>query len=127
MEEDTCILGRTNEIVKTEMLRSKGYDVVILQRRKADDRTKSGLRIGTMHRAKGLEFEAVAIVDVNDGVVPPKRLLEMAPDPVLRRNVLESDKSLLHVSATRAKKRLFVSASGAPSRIISLPANSIQR
>jgi magnesium-transporting ATPase (P-type) len=121
VEEDICILGRTNEIVKetTEMLRGKGYDVVVLQRRKADDRTKSGLRIGTMHRAKGLEFEAVAIIDVNDGVVPPKRLLDMASDPVLRRSVMETDKSLLHVSATRAKKRLFVSASGAPSRIIS--------
>jgi hypothetical protein len=37
----------------------------------------------------------------------PKRLLEMAPDPVPRRSVVESDKSLLPVSATRAKKRLF--------------------
>ena len=50
-----CILGRTNDIVKdtAEVLRGKGYDVVVLQRRKADDRSKSGLRIGTMHRAKG--------------------------------------------------------------------------
>ena len=68
---------------------------------------------------RGLEFEAVAIIDVNEGIVPPKRLLEMAPDPVLRRSVVEFDKSLLHVSATRAKKRLFVSASGAPRGVIS--------
>jgi superfamily I DNA/RNA helicase len=119
-EEDICVLARTNELVRTtaDALRSKGYDVVILQRRTADDRTKSGLRAGTMHRSKGLEFAAVAMVDVNEGIVPPKRALDFAADLAMRRSVIEADKSLLHVSATRAKKKLFVSSSRTPSELI---------
>lgn len=119
-EEDICILARTNHLVQgtAVALRSKAYDVVVLQPRKADDRTKSGLRLGTMHRSKGLEFAAVAIVDVNDAIIPPRKALDAAADPAIRRSVIDADKSLLHVSATRAKKRLFVSSSGNPSDLI---------
>src|SRR5450759_225242 len=73
---------------------------------------------GTMHRSKGLEFAAVGIVDLNDGLIPPRRALENAADPAIRRGVVDASKSLLHVSATRAKKRLFVSSSGVPSDLI---------
>ncbi|MGW2707519.1 3'-5' exonuclease [Streptomyces sp. NPDC001356] len=31
-----------------------------------------GVRIGTMHRMKGLEFRCVAVAGVNDGTVPMK-------------------------------------------------------
>ena len=112
-EEDICVLVVSNDLVRreAEALRAKGYDVVILQPRKADDRTKSGIRLGTMHRSKGLEFAAVGIVDLNDGLIPPRRALENAADPAIRRGVVDASKSLLHVSATRAKKRLFVSSS----------------
>jgi len=71
-----------------------------------------------MHRSKGLEFAAVAIVDVNDGIIPPRKALDAAADPAIRRSVIDADKSLLHVSATRAKKRLFVSSSGNSSELI---------
>jgi superfamily I DNA/RNA helicase len=119
-EEDICVLAASNDLVKreSEALHAKGYDVVILQPRKADDRTKSGIRLGTMHRSKGLEFAAVAIVDLNDGVIPMRWALENAADPAIRRGVVDASKSLLHVSATRAKKRLFVSSSGTPSELI---------
>jgi len=57
-------------------------------------------------------------VDLNAGVVPQRRALDAAADPTIRRGVIDSDKSLLHVSATRAKKRHFVSSSGNPSDLI---------
>jgi len=44
--------------------------------------------------------------------------LDAAADPAIRRSVIDADKSLLHVSATRAKKRLFVSSSGNASELI---------
>jgi superfamily I DNA/RNA helicase len=119
-EEDICVLAVSNDLVRreAEALRAKGYDVVTLQPRKADDRTKSGIRLGTMHRSKGLEFAAVGIVDLNHGLIPPRRALENAADPAIRRGVVDASKSLLHVSATRAKKRLFVASSGTPSELI---------
>ena len=119
-ESDICVLARTRDDVGeiAEALRSRDFDVVVLQPRKADDRRKLGIRVGTMHRAKGLEFVAVALVRVNEDKVPPKRLLNAAPDAAIRRSIVDGEKSLIHVSATRAKKRLFVSSGGRPSELI---------
>ena len=119
-ESDICVLARTRDDVGeiAEALRGRDFDVVVLQPRKADDRRKLGIRVGTMHRAKGLEFVAVALVRVNEDKVPPKRLLNAAPDAAIRRSIVDGEKSLIHVSATRAKKRLFVSSGGRPSELI---------
>jgi superfamily I DNA/RNA helicase len=120
-EQDICVLARTNRLVQKTAndLRGKGYKVVVLRRQRADDRTKGGLRLGTMHRSKGLEFAAVAIVYVDDDVIPLKAALEAAADPAIRRDVVDAEKSLLHVAAARAKKNVFVSSSGTPSDLIS--------
>ncbi|MBM1170204.1 UvrD-helicase domain-containing protein [Microvirga arabica] len=119
-ESEICVLARTNDLVTAAAngLKARGFKVNLLARKKADDRAKPGLRLGTMHRAKGLEFAAIAIVDVNDGVVPPRRILDAAPDAAIRRQVVEADKALLHVSATRAKTRLFVASSGDQSELL---------
>jgi superfamily I DNA/RNA helicase len=99
-------------------LRACDIDTTILQPQKADDRRKSGVRMATMHRSKGLESTAIAIVRVNDDTVPPKWLLNQAPDAAIKRSIVNAEKSLTQVAATRAKKRMFLSSSGHPSELI---------
>ncbi|OYX59750.1 MAG: hypothetical protein B7Y89_17755 [Novosphingobium sp. 32-60-15] len=70
------------------------------------------LRITTMHRAKGLEFFAVAIPFMADASFPPSVALKSAVDAADRVDILDQYRSLLHVAATRAKKALRVSWSG---------------
>ena len=79
-EADICVLARTNNDVNevSEALRARDIHTTILQPQKADDRRKSGVRMATMHRSKGLKFTAIAIVRVNDDTVPPKWLLNQA-------------------------------------------------
>ncbi|KQP00288.1 UvrD-helicase domain-containing protein [Methylobacterium sp. Leaf91] len=117
---EVCVLGRTNETVRAaaEALRKLGLPVVTLARKTADDRGKPGVRIGTMHRAKGLEFAAIALIDVSDGVIPPRWLLDAAPDAAIRRSLVDAERALLHVSATRAKKRLLVLSVGRTSELL---------
>jgi superfamily I DNA/RNA helicase len=119
-ESDVCILSRTNPGLKEvgETLRQKGYKTVLIVPNEADNRSKTGIRLSTMHRSKGLEFSAVALVRVNEDVVPPKGLLNMAADAAIRKALIANEKSLIHVSATRAKRKLFVSSSGQPSGLI---------
>jgi superfamily I DNA/RNA helicase len=119
-ESDICILSRTNPGLKEvgETLRQKGYKTVLIVPNEADNRSKTGIRLSTMHRSKGLEFSAVALVRVNEDVVPPKGLLNMAADAAIRKALIANEKSLIHVSATRAKRKLFVSSSGQPSELI---------
>ncbi len=58
----------------------------------------------TVHAAKGLEFNNVFIVGLNDGLFPLSRAINSA-DP----NELEEERRLLYVAITRAKQRLFLS------------------
>ena len=60
----------------------------------------------TVHAAKGLEFNSVFIVGLNDGLFPLSRAIN-SNDP----NELEEERRLMYVAVTRAKKRLFLSRS----------------
>lgn len=73
------------------------------------------VRLATMHGVKGMEFDTVVMVDVNDGIVPWSGLLRRFPDPASRREREMIERSLLYVAATRARKALYVFSWGTPS------------
>jgi len=64
--------------------------------------TDRNLHLLTMHKAKGREFDAVAIIDVHEGRVPDFRAIN---DGDLDR--IEEDKRRLYVSITRARRFLM--------------------
>ena len=119
-DADIGVLVRTNYQIEQTMtaLHTAEIGTVRLVNSKADDRSVKGVRITTMHRAKGLEFSAVAIPYLSEEVFPPKKALAAAVDPADKRVILEREKSLLHVAATRAKNVLRVSWAGKASSII---------
>ena len=67
------------------------------------DRTaaKKGITLSTMHGAKGLEFHAVFLPSLVEGVVPHERAMEE----------LEEERRLFYVAITRTKEKLCLSAS----------------
>ena len=58
----------------------------------------------TVHAAKGLEFDVVFIIGLNDGLFPLSRAIN-SPDP----NELEEERRLMYVAITRARRKLFLS------------------
>jgi superfamily I DNA/RNA helicase len=68
-----------------------------------------------MHRVKGLEFEHIIIAHVTDGLIPLKLKNHVSEDPVIRREREQIERSLLYVSATRAKKDVLITYYGKPS------------
>ncbi|MCL2713894.1 MAG: AAA family ATPase [Alphaproteobacteria bacterium] len=118
--ENVGILVRKNsqiELLSTR-LGDAGIKVARLRPNQVDDRSQAGVRLSTMHRAKGLEFQAVAIPFLAKSAFPPSELLKSAADDIDRRNLILQEKSLLHVAATRAIKLLLVSWSGEPTELI---------
>ncbi|MFT7460836.1 MAG: superfamily I DNA/RNA helicase [Planctomycetota bacterium] len=89
-----------------------GVESLILTSDKADDQKSAGVRLCTMHRAKGLEFKAVAVPFMSNALFPPKWLLDKAIDEADKEDTETQLKALLHVAATRAKGFLRVSWSG---------------
>ncbi|MBR1331738.1 UvrD-helicase domain-containing protein [Bradyrhizobium ottawaense] len=117
---DVGILLRTNGQIDqlARKLSDAGIENTRLRPNMADEREQPGVRLSTMHRAKGLEFQAVAIPFLSKSAFPPPALMREAADDVDRRNLLQQEKFLLHVAATRAKKLLRVSWSGEPSALM---------
>jgi len=104
-----------------DALGAAGIDTVLLEAGHADDPSKPGVRITTMHRAKGLEFSAVAIPFLSEGGFPPAGVLKNAVDAADKADIVDQYRSLLHVAATRAKKALRISWSGQPTALMPPP------
>jgi len=76
-------------------------------------REDAPLVLATVHGTKGLEFEHVAVVGLDEGRFPNRRSLEESGDPA---RALEEERRLAYVAWTRAKRTLIlVYDPGAPS------------
>jgi len=83
-----------------------------------DDQATPGVRLATMHRVKGLEFDHVIVVAANDGTLPLPAVLSAAGDEAERQRLEVEERSLLYVAATRARQQLYILSFGAPSSFI---------
>ncbi|MFN9741191.1 MAG: 3'-5' exonuclease [Acidobacteriota bacterium] len=76
------------------------------------------VNLGTMHRAKGLEFKVVFVVDLDDGNMPNRSAIEARQDHVVREEQLVLERQLLYVSITRARDLVYLTWAGTPSRFL---------
>jgi DNA helicase-2/ATP-dependent DNA helicase PcrA len=68
-----------------------------------------GVHLLTLHRAKGLEFEAVHLPRLEEGELPIRRA---------KGGEIDEERRLLYVGMTRAKRHLLLTWSGKPSRFL---------
>ncbi len=68
------------------------------------DQNEDFVTLITVHAAKGLEFNVVFIVGLNDGLFPLSRAINSDDE-----NELEEERRLMYVAITRAKSRLYLS------------------
>jgi len=71
----------------------------------------------TMHRAKGMEFSRVLIFGVDSELVPAAYLLRNVPEGE-RPDLLQRERSLFYVAATRARDELVVMWEGEGSEFL---------
>lgn len=115
----TCVVARTKAERNAvgELLRAEGIKVLVVDR-ESDDGTEAGVRLATMHRVKGLEFDRVVLASVNRDLVPPHYLIKKAPDDERRVAAETMERALVYVAASRAKRELLVLSYGEPSRLL---------
>ncbi|WP_303825994.1 ATP-dependent helicase [Ruminococcus flavefaciens] len=66
-----------------------------------DDGSGDKVTLMTVHSAKGLEYENIFVVGMDDGIFPSARSFDSEDD-------MEEERRLAYVAITRAKKRLYL-------------------
>lgn len=118
--KNICIVTRTKKLTEQykNLFSNLGEELYEVKQKAADDRSQDSIRIATMHRVKGLEFDYVFMAGINEGTVPLDYVVRNEKDKTVIREFEKSEKSLLYVAATRAKKALFVTSHGKESKYI---------
>jgi hypothetical protein len=114
-----CIVARTNNLLEQYKADLENADIKthIIHRNEAE-KPVPGVRLATMHRIKGLEFETVIIAGVNERIVPLDAAVNNTDDPVVWKESENRERALLYVAATRAKRQVVVCSFGSASRFL---------
>lgn len=117
---DICVVGRIkNEFERMgRAVENRGIETLAISRDSGDDQAHPGIRLANMHRVKGLEFKIVFLVGIREGRVPLEVAMNDTADPVEKRNRNLTERALLHVSATRAAKFLYITWAGKRSALL---------
>ena len=106
--ERVCITARMKKDLQSyeSALKQKNRRCLMLQRDTPDDPSVPGVRLATMHRIKGLEFEVVILAGY-EGVNAYADKFSHDEDAGVSQENETAERCLLHVAATRAKRHLF--------------------
>jgi superfamily I DNA/RNA helicase len=119
--ERTCLVARTNGWVDKyqDELDALGLKIYKISRTTRDDASKPGLRVATMHRVKGLEFDRVIIAGANADLLPLASALARASDEAAREDLEHQERALFYVALTRARREVLITSHGKPSAWLS--------
>jgi len=95
------IRQQSTEYSKFDVLLMMLEDFSLKSEEETADTKKSGVSLMTLHRAKGLEFEVVFIVGLEQGLFPSYASLESTKEH-------EEERRLMYVGITRAKSHLYL-------------------
>ena len=70
------------------------------------------MRLATMHRVKGLEFDRMVVAGVSQKYMPLASQVERSEDSAVRRETELMERALLYVAVTRARRAALLTAHG---------------
>ena len=97
---------------------ARGLDVITVEPETDMHRYPDSVRIATMHRMKGLEFEKVILFGLQEGEVPLQLPKAATSDAAGMRAHLKRERCLLYVAQTRARDELVLTWSGSLSSLL---------
>ena len=113
-----CITLRTNKLVSNyaELLEHAGLPVTIIG--KEGEKDEDGVRLATMHRVKGLEFDYLILASANNSTLPYPSSFRSAETETEKDDVMKKERSLVYVALTRARKAAMITWSGEKSELL---------
>jgi DNA helicase-2/ATP-dependent DNA helicase PcrA len=99
VEED--VVQDSEELAQDRTIGSYMQNITLLTGDEKDEKNLDTVKLMTTHAAKGLEFPAVYVVGMEEGLFPSSQSLYSNDD-------LEEERRLFYVAITRAEKKLFL-------------------
>lgn len=103
IEEGNDGTYRLSTFLDEVSLLSEQDRVAALKNKKEDAARLQRVTLSTVHSSKGLEFDYVYVIGLEDGTFPSQRAIDS--------NVIEEERRLCYVAMTRAAKRLVLTYS----------------
>jgi superfamily I DNA/RNA helicase len=116
--DEIGVFARQTKLLEMLETRLKRAGIPLYRLSKEEFPHAPAVNLGTMHRAKGLEFKIVFVLDVADEYLPTASVLQNKKDEQLREEFIELERQLLYVSVTRARDAVFLTWAGTPSRFL---------
>ncbi len=113
--ENVCVVARTNQEIELiqRLLTGNGINSHIIKPRETGGFENDGsVRLATVHRVKGLEFDQVIFASANSELIPLKSEVTDKADNVSLRNAETEERCLVYVALTRARKSSIVTSYG---------------
>lgn len=120
LKELITVASRYDEDLPPEGLRSFLEEVSLLEGISAENESDNVVTLMTIHSAKGLEFDHVFVVGVEEGLFPHT-------NSILDQKEMEEERRLAYVAITRAKKNLYLSHAVSRRYFGSIQRNPISR
>lgn len=111
------ILTRTRKRREEVVAQLGELGIDVNEKHDANSAAHSRVTVMTMHNAKGLEFTHVALLDLGAKVLPQRFLLAGLAEAE-QQDILQRERALLYVAASRARDGLLVSILGEPSELL---------
>jgi len=105
LKELVTIARRYDGLKPEERIEKMLTDITLMSEQDSLDKKKDNVRLMTVHSAKGLEFEYVFIVGLEEGLFPHSGTGEDSEEKG------EEERRLFYVALTRAKEKVFLSFS----------------
>lgn len=113
---EMAVFARTGK--RLESLRNclDGHGIAShLLSRDEETEPENAVSLGTMHRAKGLEFKVVFAVDCSLGMLPHEKAMSQAEEADDTPAAMARERQLLYVTLTRARDEAYITWTGKPS------------
>ena len=110
----TCVVARTTAelMVVREKLEALGLATAVIEPSKVDSKNDNAIKMATIHRVKGLEFDQLILASANEGLVPLAVAMKGKADKVSAQEAETEERSLVYVAITRARKQAYVLSYG---------------
>ena len=117
--KNICVVARTHRLLHDyiSLFTQNNMRCYEIKGSKSDDRYLDGIRVATMHRVKGLEFQYVFVVAANSKIIPLASAIDHS-DAVSEQETMTAEKCLLYVALTRAQKGAYISGYGKMSEFL---------